>query len=90
VERQLADGDADLVPFTGLAIDTGTPANLLAANLIESGGATVVEPGASVEGVAEQCLVLAGAEVREGEHLRLSVVDARARFDVSSASSTDR
>lgn len=89
-KRQLADGHAVLVPFTGLAIDTGTPADMLAANLIESGGITVVEPGASVQGVAEQCLLLAGAEVREGEHLRLSVVDASARFDVLSASTTER
>lgn len=79
---QLADDDVDLVPFTGLAIDAGTPANLLAANLVESGGRTVVESGASVEGAAEQCVVLAGGEVRTGEHLRLSVVDGDSRFDL--------
>ena len=45
-KQQLADGEVGLVPFTGLAIDGGTPANLLAANLVESEGDTVVEPGA--------------------------------------------
>jgi len=78
------------VPFTGLAIDTGTPADLLAANLIESGGGTVVEPGASVDGTAEQCLVLAGGTVRAGDHLRLCIIDGNARFDVSSGSLTER
>lgn len=81
-KRQLADGDVDLVPFTGLAIDGGTPADLLAANLVESGGATVVESGATVEGIAEQCLVLAGGVVPAGEHLRHCIVDANARFDL--------
>jgi hypothetical protein len=81
-KRQLADGEVDLVPFTGLAIDGGTPANLLAANLVESGGRTVVEPGATVDGTAEQCLVLSGGEVRAGEHLRRCIVDGNARFDL--------
>ncbi len=85
-KRQLADGDVRLVPFTGLAIDGGTPADLLAANLVESGGRTVLEPGASVHGTAEQCLVLAGGEVRAGEHLQHCIVDADARFDLRSNS----
>ena len=37
--------------FAGLAVDAGTPANLLAANLVENGGRTVVEPGATVDAV---------------------------------------
>ncbi len=85
-KRQLADGGARLVPFTGLAIDAGTPANLLAANLVESGGSTIVEPGATVDGTAEQCLVLAGGEVRAGTHLQRCVVDGNARFDLLSNS----
>ena len=84
--RQLAAGEVDLVPFTGLAIDGGTPANLLAANLVESGGRTVVEPGATVDGTAEQCLVLAGGEVRAGTHLQRCIVDGNARFDLLSNS----
>ena len=80
--RQLADGEVHLVPFTGLAIDGGTPADLLTANLVESGGSTVAEPGATVDGTAEQCIVLAGGEVRVGEHLQRCIVDANARFDL--------
>jgi NDP-sugar pyrophosphorylase family protein len=83
---QLATGEAHLVPFTGLAIDAGTPADLLAANLVESGGTTVVEPGATVDGTAEQCLVLAGGQVRAGSHLQRCIVDGNARFELSSNS----
>ena len=72
---QLADGEVLLVPFAGLAVDAGTPANLLAANLVENRGRTVVEPGATVDGTAEQCLVLAGGEVPAGAHLRHCIVD---------------
>lgn len=85
-KRQLADGEVELVPFTGLAIDGGTPANLLAANLVESEGRTVVESGATIDGTAEQCLVLAGGEVRAGEHLRRCIIDGDARFDLRSNS----
>ncbi len=83
---QLADGEVLLVPFTGLAIDAGTPANLLAANLVESGGSTVVEPGATVDGTAEQCLVLAGGEVPAGAHLQRCILDGNTRFDLHSNS----
>jgi MurNAc alpha-1-phosphate uridylyltransferase len=83
---QLAEGQVRLVPFTGLAIDAGTPANLLAANLVASGGSTVVEPGATVDGTAEQCLVLAGGEVPAGTHLQRCIVDGRARFELLSES----
>lgn len=85
-KRQLADGEVQLVPFSGLAIDAGTPANLLAANLVASGGRTVVEPGATVDGTAEQCLVLAGAEVGAGTHLQRCIVDGNSRFDLLSNS----
>jgi N-acetyl-alpha-D-muramate 1-phosphate uridylyltransferase len=81
-KTQLADGDARLVPFKGLAVDCGTPAGLLAANLIESGGRTVVERGATVEGEAVHCLLLDGAHVGTGERLRLSVVDAASRCSI--------
>ena len=81
-KRQLADGEVDLVPFTGLAVDTGRPADLLAANLVASGGTTVAEPGATVTGAAEQCLVLDGARVPGGDHLRLCVIDGAHRYDL--------
>jgi N-acetyl-alpha-D-muramate 1-phosphate uridylyltransferase len=82
-KTQLADGDARLVPFKGLAVDCGTPAGLLAANLVESGGHTVIESGARAEGEATGCLLLDGAHVRAGERLRLSVVDATSRVVVT-------
>ncbi len=85
-KQQLADGDVDLVPFGGLAIDAGTPADLLAANLIENGGESVVEDGATVEGSAAQCVVLAGARVRADEHHRLCIVGDSAIFDLASDS----
>jgi N-acetyl-alpha-D-muramate 1-phosphate uridylyltransferase len=85
-KRQLADDEVELVPFTGLAIDGGTPADLLAANLVESGGSTVIEPGAAVDGIAEQCLVLAGGEVRAGTHLQRCIIDGHARFELLSNS----
>ena len=84
-KTQLSNGDARLVPFKGLAVDCGTPGGLLAANLIESGGSTVVESGAVVEGEAVGCLLLDGAHVGAGERLRLSVVDAASRVALSAA-----
>ena len=45
-----------------------------------------VEPGATVDGTAEQCLVLAGGEVRAGAHLQRCIVDGNARFDLLSNS----
>jgi N-acetyl-alpha-D-muramate 1-phosphate uridylyltransferase len=52
-----------------VAIDCGTPADYLAANLHASGGASVVDPTAVVEGVVERCVVWDGAYVGRGEHL---------------------
>lgn len=62
-------GRLDLVPFPGTAIDCGTPADYLAANLDTSGGRSVVGAGAVVEGTVERCVVWDGAVVRPGEHL---------------------
>ena len=52
-----------------VAIDCGTPADYLAANLHASGGASVVDPGAVVEGHVERCVVWDGAHVGPAEHL---------------------
>jgi MurNAc alpha-1-phosphate uridylyltransferase len=52
-----------------VAIDCGAPADYLAANLHASGGASVVDPSAVVEGVVERCVVWDGAYVGPGEHL---------------------
>ena len=45
-----AQGRLDLVVTDLPAVDCGTPADYLRANLLASGGAAVVEPGAGVEG----------------------------------------
>lgn len=68
-----ADGRIDVVRWPGPCLDCGTPARYLHANLAASGGATVVEPGASVHGTAERSVVWAGAEVRAGEYLASAI-----------------
>jgi N-acetyl-alpha-D-muramate 1-phosphate uridylyltransferase len=50
-------------------VDCGTPAAYLAANLSASGGASVVDPTAVVEGSVERSVVWPGAVVRRGERL---------------------
>lgn len=57
-------GELDLVAFNGDYIDTGTPANYLRANLHAAGGATLVDPTASVTGRCTDSVVGAGAVVR--------------------------
>lgn len=66
-----ARGELDLfaLPADAVAIDCGTPADYLAANLHASGGATVVGAGARVLGTAVRCVVWDGARVAPGEHL---------------------
>jgi N-acetyl-alpha-D-muramate 1-phosphate uridylyltransferase len=52
-----------------VAIDCGTVADYLAANLHTSGGSSVVDPTAVVEGTVERCVVWDGAYVALDEHL---------------------
>ena len=59
-------GRAELVPYDGTFVDCGTPADYLAANLHQSGGATVVGAGAVVAGTAERCVVWPGLSCRSG------------------------
>jgi len=59
----------DLVVTTATAIDCGTPAHYLAANLHASGGLSVVGAGAVVEGGLERCVVWDGAYVGPHEQL---------------------
>jgi MurNAc alpha-1-phosphate uridylyltransferase len=54
-------------------IDCGTPADYLRANLVASGGRTVVGAGARIEGMAERCVIWPGAVVEAGEHLVESI-----------------
>jgi N-acetyl-alpha-D-muramate 1-phosphate uridylyltransferase len=71
-------GRLDLVDLSDLstgdgtaavAIDAGTPAGYLGANLHASGGRSVVGDGAVVEGRIERCVVWDGAWVGPVEHL---------------------
>jgi N-acetyl-alpha-D-muramate 1-phosphate uridylyltransferase len=50
-------------------VDCGTPPDYLRANLLASGGLTVVGAGAQVRGTADRCVLWPGAVVEEGEHL---------------------
>jgi MurNAc alpha-1-phosphate uridylyltransferase len=67
--QALAADRLELVTTDGTAIDCGTPADYLAANLHASGGQSVVGAGAVVEGRIERCVVWPGAVVRAGEVL---------------------
>jgi N-acetyl-alpha-D-muramate 1-phosphate uridylyltransferase len=62
-------GRLELVPLAGPFIDCGTPADYLAANMLASGGETVVGEGAVVLGSALRCVLWPGARVETGEHL---------------------
>lgn len=62
-------GRLDLAVTTATAIDCGTPADYLRANLHASGGDSVVGVGAVVEGTLERCVVWDGAWVGPEEHL---------------------
>ncbi len=59
----------ELIEFAGTFIDCGTPSHYLAANLHASAGATVLGPGAIVEGRAERCVIWPGGVVGSEEDL---------------------
>jgi NDP-sugar pyrophosphorylase family protein len=58
----VAEGD-------GPVVDCGTPSDYLRANLIVSGGESVIGEGAVVEGAVDRCVVWPGSVVGPGEHL---------------------
>lgn len=64
-----AEGRLELVGHGGPVVDCGTPAGYLRANLLASGGASVVGPGAVVEGIVVRSVVWPGARVAAGERL---------------------
>lgn len=68
-----AEDRVEVVAYDGPFVDCGTPAQYLEANLRASGGASVVEPGAWVEGTLEQCVVWADAHVGPTEVLRRAI-----------------
>jgi len=65
----LAAGRLGTVGFDGPFVDCGTPAAYLAANLLASDGAPVVEPGARVAGRLVRSVCWSEAVVEEGEVL---------------------
>ncbi|BFU46120.1 hypothetical protein KRMM14A1004_43570 [Krasilnikovia sp. MM14-A1004] len=80
-----ADGALELVDYDGLYLDTGTPADYLAANLHAAGDGSLIDPtatvtgrcrqsvvgaGALVLGDVDRCVVWPGASVAAGERLR--------------------
>lgn len=64
-----AAGRLDLVRTDDTAIDCGTPADYLRANLHTSDGRPVIGTGAVVQGTVERTVVWDGAYVGPGEHL---------------------
>jgi len=70
-----------------VAVDCGTPADYLRANLHASGGRSVVGAGATVLGTLHRCVVWDGAWVGPGEHLR-DAVRAGTRDDVTTVTVT--
>lgn len=63
------EGRLELVRADLDAIDCGTPADYLRANLAATGGRPAVEPGAVVEGLVERSVVWSGERVGPDERL---------------------
>jgi hypothetical protein len=76
--RDLPPAELELVVTDAPVIDCGRPADYLAANLLASGGASVVGQGAVVAGSVERSVVWPGAYVGPEERL-LEVVRAGTR-----------
>ena len=68
--------DVDLVPTEVDYVDAADPSSYLRANLMLSGGESVIGAGATVDGDIERCVVWPDATVLAGEHL-VEVVRAR-------------
>lgn len=80
--RAAADaGRVEVVRHEGAFVDCGTPQQYLEANLAASGGESVVEDGAIVEGTIERCVIWSGAKVHRNEHL-VGAIRARGRVTV--------
>jgi mannose-1-phosphate guanylyltransferase/MurNAc alpha-1-phosphate uridylyltransferase len=83
-----AAGELELVNFDGVYIDTGTPADYLAANLHAAAGRSLVDPsaevtghvtgsvvgpGCSIRGTLTRSVAWPGAEVAVGESLTAAI-----------------
>jgi len=76
--RDLPPSRLDLVVTGAPVVDCGRPTDYLAANLMASGGRSVIGDGALVEGSVERSVVWPGAYVGPQEHL-VEVVRAGSR-----------
>jgi NDP-sugar pyrophosphorylase family protein len=56
-------GRLEVLRYDGHYLDTGTPADLLAANLDAAGGGSLIAPDATIEGKVDRSVVGAGATV---------------------------
>ncbi|MEA3055989.1 MAG: N-acetyl-alpha-D-muramate 1-phosphate uridylyltransferase [Actinomycetota bacterium] len=65
----LADGRLESISGAGRFVSCDRPRDYLLANLLASGGRSVVGVGAVVEGTIERCVVWPGARVRADEVL---------------------
>lgn len=82
-------GRLDLATFEGTAVDCGTPADYLWANLDASAGRPVVGAGAVVLGRVERSVVWDGAWVGPDEHL-VEVVRAGTRDEPVTVAASQR
>jgi CTP:molybdopterin cytidylyltransferase MocA len=64
-----AQGRLDVLSGDGLFASCDTPRDYLAANLLASGGTSVIGAGAVVDGDIERCVLWEGVTVRRGERL---------------------
>jgi NDP-sugar pyrophosphorylase family protein len=65
----LAEGRLQTINVDGPFVDCGSPGDYLEANLLASGGESVVGDGAGVEGEVVRSVVWPGARVEAGERL---------------------
>jgi mannose-1-phosphate guanylyltransferase/MurNAc alpha-1-phosphate uridylyltransferase len=67
--RAAVEGSLDLVPLEGSFIDCGIPGDYWAANMTWSGGASVIDPTATVHGEVVRSVIWPGAMVGSEERL---------------------
>jgi NDP-sugar pyrophosphorylase family protein len=58
-----ATGELELIPYDGVYIDTGTPADYLAANRHAAAGGNLIDPTAAITALVVESVVGAGARV---------------------------
>ncbi|GIF21088.1 mannose-1-phosphate guanylyltransferase/MurNAc alpha-1-phosphate uridylyltransferase [Actinoplanes tereljensis] len=59
-----AAGELELVPYEGLYIDTGTPADYLRANLHAANGGSLIDPSAHIDGPVHESVIGPRAHIR--------------------------